>query len=122
MRFDRHTVALLVRPPDAPALPEEEAAAVQDAHLASQADLHEQGHLVAAGPLDGQDDQRLRGISILSVDPETARRLYSADPAVRAGRLAVQIMTWLVPAGSVQFDDVRLPRSMAEALGEQPPS
>jgi uncharacterized protein YciI len=122
MRFDRHTVVLLMRPPDAPALSEEEAAAVQDAHLASQADLHQQGHLVAAGPLDGQDDERLRGISILSVDPETARRLYSADPAVRAGRLAVQVMTWLVPAGSVRFDDVRLPRSMAEALGEQPRS
>ena len=120
MRFDRHTVVLLVRPPDAPELPEEEAAAVQDAHLASQADLHRQGYLVAAGPLDGQDDERLRGISIMSVDPETARRLYGADPAVRAGRLVVQVMTWLVPAGSVRFDDVRLPRSMAEALGEPP--
>ena len=38
MRFDRYTLVLLVRPPDAPALSEEEAAAVQDAHLASQAD------------------------------------------------------------------------------------
>jgi hypothetical protein len=33
----------------------------------------------------------------------------------------VQVMTWLVPAGSVRFDDVRLPRSMAEALGDPPP-
>jgi uncharacterized protein YciI len=121
MRFDRYTLVLLVRPPDAPALSEEEAAAVQDAHLASQADLHDQGHLIAAGPLVGQDDERLRGISVLSVDPEAARRLYSADPAVRAGRLAVEVMTWMVPAGSVRFDDVRLPRSVAEALGEQAP-
>jgi hypothetical protein len=57
MRFDRHTVVLLVRPPDAPELPEEEAAAVQDAHLASQADLHRQGHLIAAGPLDGRSSR-----------------------------------------------------------------
>jgi len=121
MRFDRYTLVLLVRPPDAPELSEEAAAAVQDAHLASQADLHDQGHLVTAGPLAGQDDERLRGVSVLSVDPETARRLYSADPAVRAGRLAVEVMTWMVPAGSVRFDDVRLPRSMAEALDEQAP-
>jgi uncharacterized protein len=121
MRFDRHTLVLLVRPPDAPELSDEEAAAVQDAHLANQADLHDQGHLIAAGPLVGQDDERLRGISVLSVDPETARRLYSTDPAVRAGRLAVEVMTWMVPAGSVRFDNVRLPRTVAEALDEPAP-
>jgi hypothetical protein len=116
MRFDQHTVVLLVRPPDAPELSDEDAAALQDAHLASQADLRDKGHLIAAGPLTGQDDQRLRGISVLSVDPETARRLYSADPAVRAGRLAVEVMTWMVPAGNVRFENVRLPRSVAEAM------
>jgi hypothetical protein len=61
MRFDRHTVILLVRPPNAPQLSEEEAAALQDAHLANQADLMDQGHLIAAGPLIEQDDERLRG-------------------------------------------------------------
>jgi hypothetical protein len=38
-----------------------------------------------------------------------------ADPAVRAGRLALQVMTWMVPAGSVRFDNVQAPRSSAEA-------
>jgi uncharacterized protein len=115
MRFDRHTVVLLVRPADAPELSDEEAAAVQDAHLASQADLHAQGHLVAAGPFDDQDDERLRGIAVMSVDVEQARRLYADDPAVRARRLAVEVMTWQVPAGSVRFESHHPPRSMAEA-------
>ena len=115
MRFDQHTLVLLVTPPDAPGLPDDEAAAVQDAHLASQADLHDKGLLLAAGPFDGQDDVRLRGIAILSVSPDEARRLYAADPAVQAGRLAVQAMTWLVPSGTVSFDRGRLPRSMEDA-------
>jgi uncharacterized protein len=115
MRFDSHTLVLLVRPPDAPELSAEESARIQDAHLAHQADLAAQGHLLVAGPLDGQDDERLRGICVLAVDPETARRLYRADPAVRAGRLAVEVMTWLTPAGGAAFTPVPLPRSMAEA-------
>jgi hypothetical protein len=49
MRFDQHTLVLLVTPPDAPDLPDDEAAAVQDAHLASQADPYDQGLLLAAG-------------------------------------------------------------------------
>ena len=115
MEFDRHTVVLLVRPPDAPDLSESELDMIQDAHLANQARLHDEGLLVAAGPLVDQDDDRLRGISVLSVDPQTARELYATDPAVQSGRLLVQVMTWMVPAGNVRFDAVRHPRSMAEA-------
>jgi uncharacterized protein len=118
MKFDQHTLVLLVRPPDAPELSEQEAEALQDAHLAFRADLRDQGYLIAGGPLLGQDDERLRGISVMSVDPATARELCSADPAVRAGRLAVQVMTWMVPAGNIRFEDVPAPRSMAEAAAD----
>ena len=115
MRFDRHTVVLLVRPPGAPELSEEEANALQDAHLGNQARLQEAGQVIAAGPLVDQDDERLRGIAVLSVGTETARRLYSADPAVQAGRLAIEIMTWMVPSGNVHFEEVSLPHSIADA-------
>jgi hypothetical protein len=115
MRFDRHTMVLLVRPGDAPELTDEEADAIQDAHLANQAALIEQGLVIAAGPVVNQDDERLRGFAVLSVDGETARALYGLDPAVRIGRLAVEVVTWLVPEGSVHFQRVRAPRSMAEA-------
>ena len=115
MQFDRHTLVLLVRPPDAPELTDEEADALQDEHLAFRAGLRDQGYLIGGGPLVDQDDERLRGISIMACDPETARRLTSEDPAVQAGRLAVEVMTWMVPAGNVHFEDVPAPRSMAEA-------
>jgi len=41
-----------------------------------------------------------------------------ADPAVRAGRLAVEVMTWMMPAGNLQFTKVRAPRSIAAALSD----
>jgi uncharacterized protein YciI len=115
MRFDQHTVVLLVRPPDAPDLPQDAADRLQDAHLAHQAGLVEQGHVLAAGPFLGADDERLRGFVVLSVDPAMARELYGNDPAVRAGRLAVQVMSWMVPEDNVRFESVRVPRSMLEA-------
>src|SRR5438093_8511543 len=115
MQFDRHTLVLLVLRPDAPKLTDEEAAELQDRHLAFRADLRDQGLLIGGGPLVDQDDERLRGISVLATNPETARRLCEQDPAVQAGRLRIEVMTWLVPAGNVHFMDVPAPRSMAEA-------
>ena len=115
MKFDQHTLVLLVRRPDAPDLTDEEADALQDAHLAFRATLRGQGHLIAGGPLLNQDDENLRGLSVWSTDPETARTLSTADPAVKAGRLAVQVMTWLVPTNNIQFTKATAPRSTTEA-------
>ena len=115
VQFDRHTLVLLVLRPDAPKLTDEEAEELQDRHLAFRADLRDRGYLIGGGPLVDQDDERLRGISIMACDPETARRLSNEDPAVRAGRLAIEVMTWMVPAGNVRFERVTAPRSLAEA-------
>ena len=111
MELDRFTVALLVLRPDAPQLDEDAANALQDAHMAHLADLHEAGHLLAAGPLS---HERLRGLTILTVKPERARELKEADPAVRAGRFSVELIPWLVPAGALRFSPTRFPRSVAE--------
>jgi hypothetical protein len=111
MEFDRHTLVLLVRPPDAPELSEEEALRLQDAHLANQARLGDEGYVIAAGPFMDQDDERLRGLAVLSCGPEQARELYASDPAVQAGRLGVEILTWMVPTGNVRFEQVARPRS-----------
>lgn len=116
MQFDRFTIALLILRPDAPQLDEAAAAALQDAHMAHLAYLHEAGYLVAAGPLLGDD--RFRGLSILTVGPEQARALKEQDPAVRAGRFSVEVLPWIVPAGAMTFSPTRFPRSMAEAEGE----
>ena len=101
--------------PDAPDHTDDEAAELQDRHLAFRADLRDRGFLIAGGPVVDQDDERLRGFSIMSCDPDTARRLSNEDPAVQAGRLAVEVMTWMVPAANVRFESVRAPRSLAEA-------
>jgi uncharacterized protein YciI len=115
VEFDHLTIVLLMLRPDAPELDKEASAALQDAHMAHLADLHEAGHLVAAGPLD---DAEHRGLSIFNVDPEQARELSERDPAVRAGRLAVHIIPWMLPKGAMAFSRTRFPRSMAEARGE----
>jgi hypothetical protein len=41
MNFDRYAIGLLIAAPDAPELDEQEAAALQDAHMSHLADLHE---------------------------------------------------------------------------------
>jgi uncharacterized protein YciI len=121
MRFDQHTVVLLVRPPDAPELPPEALDRLQNAHLAHQAGLVEQGLVLAAGPFVDADDERLRGFVVLSISPDEARELYANDPAVRAGRLAVQVMSWMVPEGILRFESVPVPRSMLEAATDRRP-
>lgn len=114
MEFDHYSIALLILRPDAPELDDEAAAALQDAHMAHLADLHEAGHLLAAGPLS---DEKFRGLTILNVEPERARELKEKDPAVQIGRFSVKVMPWMVPAGAMTFSRTRFPRSVAEANG-----
>jgi len=118
MEFDHLTITLLVLRPDAPELDEEAAAALQDAHMAHIADLHESGHLLVAGPLS---DEKFRGLSIQRVDVDEARRLRESDPAVQAGRYSVKAMPWTVPAGAMSFTPTRFPRSISEASSDSVP-
>jgi uncharacterized protein YciI len=114
VQLDRFSIALLILRPDAPALDDEAAARLQDAHMAHLAELHEAGYLLAAGPLL---DEKFRGLSILNVEPDRARELKEADPAVRAGRFSVKVIPWIVPRGAVSFSLTRFPRSMSEVAG-----
>ncbi len=115
MEFDQVTIALLVLRPDAPKLDEQEENALQDAHMAFLADLHQAGYLLAAGPLLGAAGRDLRGLSILNVDPERALALKQQDPAVKAGRYEIRVLPWIVPKGAMSFSPARFPRSMEEA-------
>jgi len=112
LEFDHYTIALLILRPDAPELDDEEADALQDAHLSHLAHLHEAGHLLVAGPLD---DEKFRGLSILNVEPARALELKEQDPAVRRGRFSVKVLPWMVPSGAMSFAQTRIPRSTAEA-------
>jgi hypothetical protein len=115
VQFDQFTIVLAMLRPDAPELEEEAAGALQNAHMAFLADLHEAGHLLAGGPLD---DPEYRGLSIMNVDPERALEVRGQDPAVLAGRLSLRAIPWTVPAGAVHFTPTRFPRSTAEATSE----
>ena len=71
---------------------------LQKAHLANITRLAESGKLVAAGPLT--DGGELRGIFIFQVASlEEAKTLSDTDPAVAAGRLAIEIHPWYAPKG-----------------------
>jgi len=75
-----------------------ETEAIQKAHLANIGRLAEMKKLVVAGPFG--DDGTLRGIFVFRVGSiEEARSLAATDPAVQAGRLELQIHTWMVPEG-----------------------
>ena len=115
VEFDRFTAVLLILNPDGPKLSEDEENALQDAHMAHLADLHDAGHLLAAGPLADLPDRHFRGLSILNVDAETALELKSSDPAVKVGKFVLKAMPWMVPAGAIHYSHTRFPRSVADA-------
>jgi len=71
---------------------------IQKGHMANINRLAEMKKLIAAGPFG--DDGRLRGIFVFRVGSlEEAKALTATDPAVQAGRLAMEIHPWMVPEG-----------------------
>ena len=72
--------------------------AIQKAHMDNINRLAETKKLVVAGPFG--DNGTLRGIFVFKVASlAEAKALAETDPAVQAGRLALDIHPWLVPEG-----------------------
>lgn len=70
-----------------------EAAQLQAAHMANIQRMAREGSLVVAGPF--MDDGDLRGIYIFNVSTvDSARALTESDPAVKAGRLTMELHPW----------------------------
>jgi uncharacterized protein len=106
MRVDLEAfeLVLLRRPASAPDYPDTELDRIQREHMAHHARLRESGQVVTNGPVDGQPDPSLRGLTLYRTGSvEQSRRLAEADPAVVAGRLVVEIMTWYCPPGSMSL-------------------
>ena len=75
---------------------------IQAEHLAYLGSLRQAGHIVTNGPVLEQPYESLRGLVFYRVGSlDEARRLAEQDPAVQAGRLAVEVMAWWCPAGSM---------------------
>jgi hypothetical protein len=103
--FDVRTIVFLIRPDDAPDLPETELDRLQEEHLAYGANLFARGLTVVNGPLSDQSDPSMRGITIYTVGPDEALDLASRDPSVRAGRLRAEVARWWTAADRIAFPD-----------------
>ncbi len=104
MAIDLHgfQLILLRTPDDAPSYDDATAERIQRDHLAFYARMREAGHVVSNGPVLDQPDEALRGIAIFATESVgRARDLANTDPAVQAGRLEVEAMTWLCPPGTM---------------------
>lgn len=103
MELESFELVLLRRPADAPDYPDEELERIQREHLAYHERLRQSGDVVTNGPVVGQPDTSLRGLTFYRTGSvERSRELAEADPAVLAGRLAVDIMTWYCPPGTMR--------------------
>lgn len=103
MEFDRYSLVLLRRGPRALELSHEELDRLQAAHLAHLDAMRNRGVLLSAGPFRDQEDETFRGICIYRTGLEETRELASSDPSVQAGRMRVDVVTWLTPTGEVAF-------------------
>ncbi|WP_082161785.1 YciI family protein [Rufibacter radiotolerans] len=75
------------------------AAKIQEAHMAHINKMAAEGKLTMAGPF--MDDGDLRGIFIFNVKTmEEAKALTEADPAVKSGRLIMELHPWYSQKGT----------------------
>lgn len=115
MEFDTYQLVLLKRPAAPTEMPDEEIQRIQAAHLAHMTRMAKEGKLVTAGPFGDQEDESLRGLALYRVGSiEEARRLAEADPAVQAGRLEVEVLTWYTEKGSLAFPGAEKLRAEAD--------
>jgi uncharacterized protein YciI len=86
-----------------------ERAQIQEQHIAHLTKLGNEGVGLAAGPFgDGGD---IRGLLIVAAKSEQhARELEAADPAVKAGRLTIDVLPFMAPEG--WFHKPAVPTSM----------
>ena len=90
-------LCLLVAPPSQ-TTPAADPAQLQIDHLTHLRGVMKSGKGVIAGPVGGGD--RLRGILVLRVaSMDEAKAITAADPAVKAGQLAVEIHPWMAEDG-----------------------
>jgi uncharacterized protein YciI len=114
VEFDSVYIVFLRRPAYPSQYDQAKLEDIQKRHLAHLGDLYRSGKAVTAGPFDEQDDQTDRGLIVMpaSLGKEEVRRLTSDDPAVKAGRLKVEIVRWYFQKGTAVFPhpDAPLPK------------
>ncbi|TDB76102.1 YciI family protein [Micromonospora sp. KC723] len=104
--LDTYECIVLYPGPAGPALPQETVQRLQAEHLAHMQALQRRGLVLVAGSIDGPAREPAPPIGIGlahtgSVDD--VRSVMEADPAVQAGLYQVDVLTFLCPAGSMEF-------------------
>lgn len=96
MRF--YVMGMLYRGPQWTAEATEEVKKLQEGHMANINKLAGEKKLILAGPMAGTGD--LRGIFVFDTDDvDKARGWCEQDPAVKAGRLRVELHKWYAAKG-----------------------
>ena len=99
-------IAMLYRGPGATNESASEAQNIQEAHLAHITKLAKEGHALIAGPFGGDGD--LRGVILLkAANADAARALEADDPAVKAGRLRIEIVSFMTPGNWFSFGPIK---------------
>ncbi len=76
------------------------AALLQKGHMENITRLYNEGKIDIAGPM--MNDGDIRGIFVFNVASyEEVLSLCNTDPAIKAGRLSVEILPWYAAKGSV---------------------
>ncbi len=102
MDLEAYELVLLRTPENAPDYPDDVLERIQEEHLAFHARLRASGEVVTNGPVADQPDQSLRGLTFYRTGSlAQSRELAETDPAVVAGRLEVEIMTWYCRPGTM---------------------
>jgi uncharacterized protein YciI len=102
MELESFELVFLRRPDDPRPYDEEALERIQGEHLAYHESLRAAGHVVTNGPVLDQPDESLRGLTFFRTGSlDEARRLAEQDPAVLAGRLTVEVMTWWCRPGTM---------------------
>ena len=102
MELEIFQLALLRRPSDPTSYDDETLENIQRQHLEYHERLRAEGRVVTNGPVSDQSDDSLRGVAFYRCGSlPHARALAEADPAVVAGRLVVEVMTWWCPPGTM---------------------
>jgi len=102
MELAAYQLILLRAPADRPDYAEAEQNRIQREHLAFYNALRAAGQVLTNGPVREQADQTLRGIGIWALDSlDRAAAAARTDPAVVAGVLEVEAMTWWCAPGTM---------------------
>lgn len=96
----QYFMGFLMRVSDKPELDSVKVMEIQQAHQDYMSENAKTGTLLMAGPFG--DDGNMRGIVIYDVATKAeADSIISNDPAVKAGRLAIDVKPWWAAKGSV---------------------